>query len=86
MISYHDFVHKNKKKQNSLNLFVSNIKKKYELLFFDEFQVTNIVDAMILGRLFKSMFKENLKIIVTSNSKIEELYKDGLQREQFYHS
>ena len=75
MISYHDFVHKNKKKQNSLNLFVSNIKKKYELLFFDEFQVTNIVDAMILGRLFKSMFKENLKIIVTSNSKIEELYK-----------
>jgi len=81
MISFHNFVHKSK--QDSIEFFVKELKKKYELLYFDEFQVTNIVDAMILGKLFKTIFKENLKIIVTSNSKIENLYKDGLQREQF---
>jgi cell division protein ZapE len=38
---------------------------------------------MILGKLFKVMFKEDIKIILTSNTKISELYKDGLQRDQF---
>ena len=38
---------------------------------------------MILGKLFETIFKENIKIIITSNIKIENLYKDGLQREQF---
>ena len=38
---------------------------------------------MILGRLFETMFNENIKIILTSNTKIKDLYKDGLQREQF---
>ena len=53
------------------------------MIYFDEFQVTNIVDAMILGKLFDQIFKEDIKIIVTSNTKISELYKDGLQRDQF---
>ena len=38
---------------------------------------------MILGKLFEQIFKENIKIILTSNTKISELYKDGLQRDQF---
>ena len=38
---------------------------------------------MILGKLFEQMFKEDIKIILTSNTKISELYKEGLQREQF---
>ena len=59
------------------------MKKKYELIFLDEFQVTNIVDAMILGKLFESIFKENLMVFITSNTKIIDLYKDGLQRDQF---
>ena len=46
------------------------LKSKAKLIYFDEFQVTNIVDAMILGKLFDEMFKEDLKIIVTSNIKI----------------
>ena len=53
------------------------------LIYFDEFQVTNIVDAMILGKLFDKIFSENIKIIITSNIQISELYKDGLQRDQF---
>ena len=38
---------------------------------------------MILGKLFERIFKENIKIIITTNTKLVELYKDGLQRDQF---
>ena len=85
MLSFHDFVHQSKGKndENKINKFVKKLKSKAKLIYFDEFQVTNIVDAMILGKLFDEIFKEDLKIIVTSNIKIENLYKDGLQRDQF---
>ena len=85
MIDFHDFAHERKEKneENIINLFVKDLKSKVSLIYFDEFQVTNIVDAMILGKLFDQIFKENIKIILTSNTKISELYKDGLQRDQF---
>ncbi len=83
MINFHDFRHTYKNKNNSIDAFVKEMKKKTNLIYFDEFQVTNIVDAMILGKLFEVIIKENIKIIITSNVKIDELYKDGLQREQF---
>ena len=85
MLSFHDFVHKKKKKEeeNIINHYVKNLKLIASLIYFDEFQVTNIVDAMILGKLFDQIFKEDIKIIVTSNTKISKLYKDGLQRDQF---
>ena len=85
MISFHDFVFQNKKdkKENVIDKFVNKIKKKYELIYLDEFQVTNIVDAMILGNLFKKIFDENIKVLFSSNVKINNLYKDGLQRDQF---
>ena len=84
-LSFHDFLYekKDKQEQNVINLFVKDLKSKVSLIYFDEFQVTNIVDAMILGKLFEEIFKENIKIILTSNIKISELYKDGLQRDQF---
>ena len=85
MLNFHNFVHENKNKadENIVNLFVKNLKSKVSLIYFDEFQVTNIVDAMILGKLFDKIFSENIKIIITSNIAISELYKDGLQRDQF---
>ena len=85
MLSFHDFAHeqKGKKEENIINLFVRNLKSKASLIYFDEFQVTNVVDAMILGKLFENIFKENIKLILTSNIKISDLYKDGLQRDQF---
>jgi cell division protein ZapE len=85
MISFHDFVFENKKNKRSkiIDQFVNKIKKKYELIYLDEFQVTNIVDAMILGNLFKKIFDENIKVLFSSNVKIIDLYKDGLQRDQF---
>mgnify|MGYP001421635961 FL=1 len=85
ILSFHDFAHERKEKneENVINQFVKNLKSKTKLIYFDEFQVTNIVDAMILGKLFEQIFKEDIKIILTSNIKISELYKDGLQRDQF---
>jgi len=85
MISFHDFVFKNKenKQENIIDRFVKKLKSKSKLIYFDEFQVTNIVDAMILGSLFKKIFDENIKVLFSSNTKINDLYKDGLQRDQF---
>jgi len=82
MINFHDFRHE-KKDNNTIRAFVKKLKKKYDLIYLDEFQVTNIVDAMILGKLFEIIFEENIKIIITTNTKLKDLYKDGLQREQF---
>ena len=83
MIEFHDFIFKIKDKEDGIYQFVKNLKKRAKILYFDEFQVTNIVDAMILGKLFKELFEENIKVIFSSNIKIKDLYKDGLQREQF---
>ena len=85
MINFHDFIfqNKNNEKGNTIDKFVTKLKRKYKLIYLDEFQVTNIADAMMLGILFKKIFDENIKVIFSSNIKINDLYKDGLQREQF---
>ena len=82
MINFHDFRHE-KKDDGTLNAFAQKLKKKYDLIYLDEFQVTNIVDAMILGKLFEEIFKKKIKIIITTNTKLNDLYKGGLQRDQF---
>ena len=82
MIKFHDFRH-GKKDDNIIHKFVKELKNKYQLIYLDEFQVTNIVDAMILGKLFEKIFLENIKVMISTNIKLRELYKDGLQREQF---
>ncbi len=66
-----------------LEIVAKNISKKAHLLVLDEMHVNDITDAMLLGQLFKYLFKQNVILVTTSNIPPHDLYKNGLQRSHF---
>ncbi len=75
--------HEKKKYKDELIEAVKRVVGDKKVLCFDEFQVLDIADAMILGRIFSYLFTRQTIVIFTSNAAPHELYKDGLQREVF---
>ncbi len=69
--------------EDAVLLAGSAIARETPLLCFDEFHVTDIADAMILGRLFKRLFDEGVIVVATSNVAPDDLYSGGLNRALF---
>jgi cell division protein ZapE len=69
--------------KNPIDKIIKDITKKTDLLCFDELQITDITDAMLVGRLFEGLISSNVAIVITSNRIPDSLYKDGLNRNLF---
>jgi cell division protein ZapE len=69
--------------ENPIDKIAADIAQETRVLCFDEFFVSDIGDAMILGGLLQGLFKRGVILVTTSNSQPDDLYKGGLQRQRF---
>ncbi|WP_196141127.1 cell division protein ZapE [Aliikangiella sp. G2MR2-5] len=89
-LHFHRFMHQlheqlteHKGQSDPLNKIADDIANKTCVICFDEFFVSDITDAMLLGGLFQALFKRGVALVATSNIPPQRLYWNGLQRERF---
>ena len=83
MLDVHERRRRYPDESDPLKLVAAEIAAKVRVLCFDEFFVSDIADAMILGRLCEALFAHGVTLVATSNCAPDTLYRDGLQRANF---
>jgi cell division protein ZapE len=83
MASVHDRLRRLEQSENPLDIVATQIAAECRIICFDEFAVSDIADAMILGNLFEALFERGVTLAATSNIEPSRLYEHGLQRQRF---
>ncbi len=83
MLRVHDELKTLHQQSDPLQTVADNFKSEADIICFDEFFVSDITDAMILGTLFEALFQRGIVLVATSNIPPQELYHNGLQRARF---
>ncbi len=83
MNKIHETINLNKNNSKNLELFIKEFCKDIKILFIDELHIFNIVDALLIKKIFHILEKNNIFIMTSSNFHPSDLYKDGLQRTDF---